>query len=134
MKIKDLNKSLYPSIRDAIWEILDRHYVFGAGEATDSNFYSERALNDVCCFLALNNIPHYYTITSAPTGSECGEIVSVSWYDSGELKQEVWYTLNKNKKFFRATLLIAAECPEEVGDWISTVDGIDLRDWSVEEV
>jgi hypothetical protein len=134
MKIKNLDKSLYPSVKDAIWEILDRHCVFGVGEATVPSFYSDRALNEVCCFLALNDIPHSYTITPAPTGLECGEIVSIAWYESGELKQEVWYTSNKNKRFFRTTLLIVAEDVQEVEDWISAIDNIDFKEWSVEEV
>ena len=62
-KIKSLDKSLYPSITDAIYEIMDRYLLVAA----DNSIYHAKALEEACFFLAENDIQHQYTVIPAPT-------------------------------------------------------------------
>ena len=64
-KVKSLDKSLYPSIYDAVYEIMDKHLLVAA----DNPIYHAKALEEVCFFLAENDIKHQYTIIPAPAGA-----------------------------------------------------------------
>lgn len=59
--IKHFSKDLYPSIQDAVLEILDEYIVSGFGGAENyTPIYGSKALDDVLGFLAFNNIQHQY--------------------------------------------------------------------------
>ena len=132
-KFKIYDKSLYPSIENAIWEILDRHMI----DAGDPPVYSAKALEDVCFFLAENDIPHSYTLLSAPPEAKCDELVSLIWHEDGKVGNEVWYTYGKNfsKKSYRLSLIVSAENLEDIQDWIylSDIKGVEVLDWKGEE-
>ena len=134
-KVKNYDKSLYPSVYDAIYEIMDKHLLTVA----DISIYSSKAFDEVCLFLAENDIKHQYTILSAPAGAECDEIISLMWVDGASYGNEVWYSHGKtSKKDFHIKLAVRAYSLDEVEDWVSTVDfdnvNIDIKDWSVDEV
>lgn len=131
-QMKRFDKSLYPSVYDAIYEIMDKYLLVAA----DNPIYHAKALEEVCFFLAENDIQHQYTIIPAPAGAECDEIISLIWVDGASYGNEVWYSRGKAfaKDHFRVTLVIAAESNEEVVNWISNIDEIEVCDWSVEDV
>lgn len=131
-KVKSFDKNLYPCIADAIYEIMDKHLLIAA----NNSIYGAKALEEVCFFLAENDIKHQYTIIPAPVGAECDEIVSLMWVDGASYGNEVWYSRGKAfvKDHFRVTLVVAAESNEEVVNWISNIDEIEVCDWSVEDV
>lgn len=131
-QMKRFDKSLYPSIYDAIYEIMDKYLLVAA----DDPIYHAKALEEVCFFLAENNIQHQYTVIPAPAGAECDEIVSLMWVDGASYGNEVWYSRGKAfvKDHFRVTLVVAAESNEEIVNWISNIDEVDVCDWSVEDV
>ena len=82
-KVKALDRSLYPSISDAIYEIMDKHLLVAA----DNPIYGGKALSEVLFFLCENNILHQYTIIPAPAGAECDEIISLVWIQNWEVKE-----------------------------------------------
>ena len=131
-KMNVYDKSLYPSIYDAVYEIMDKHLLVAA----NNSIYHAKALEEVCFFLAENNIKHQYTILPAPAGAECDEIISLMWVDGAFSGNEIWYSRGKPfaKDHFRVTLVVAAESNEEVVNWISNIDEIEVCDWSVEDV
>ena len=131
-KVKSLDKSLYPSIYDAVYEIMDRHLLVAA----DNPIYHAKALEEVCFFLAENNIQHQYTIIPAPAGAECDEIISLMWVDGASIGHEVWYSHGYafSKNYYRVSLVVAADNNEEIVNWISNIDEVDVCDWSVEDV
>lgn len=131
-KIKSFDKSFYPSIYDAIYEIMDRHLLVAA----DNPIYHAKALEEVCFFLAENDIKHQYTIIPAPAGAECDEIISLMWVDGASYGNEVWYSRDNAlaKDHFRVTLVVTAESNEEIVNWISNIDEFDVCDWSIEDV
>ena len=131
-KVKSFDKNLYPCIADAIYEIMDKHLLIAA----NNSIYGAKALEEVCFFLAENDIKHQYTIIPAPAGAECDEIISLMWVDGASYGNEVWYSRGKAfaKDHFRVTLVVAAESNEEVVNWISNIDEIEVCDWSVEDV
>ena len=133
-KFKIYDKSLYPSIENAIWEILDRHMI----DAGDPPVYSAKALENVCFFLAENDIPHSYTLLSAPPDAKCDELVSLIWHEDGKVGNEVWYTYGKNfsKKSYRLSLTVSAENLEDIQDWIylSDMKGVEVLDWKGEQI
>lgn len=131
-QMKRFDKSLYPCIQDAIFKIMDKHLLIVA----DNPIYSAGALNELCFFLAENNIKHQYTIIPAPASAECDEIISLMWVDGPSYGNAVWYSRGKAfaKDHFRVTLVVAAESNEEVVNWISNIDEIEVCDWSVEDV
>lgn len=131
-KVKSLDKNLYPSIYDAIYEITDKHLLVAA----DNPIYHAKALEEACFFLAENDIKHQYTIIPAPAGAEYDEIVSLMWVDGASYGNEVWCSRGQAfaKDHFRVTLVVAAESNEEVVNWISNIDEIEICDWSVEDV
>ena len=131
-KILTYDKNLYPSIYDAIYEIMDKHLLVAA----DNPIYHATALEEVCFFLAENDIKHQYTIIPAPVGAECDEVISLVWVDDASYGNEVWYSRGKafSKDYFRVTLVVAAENNEEVANWISNIDEIEVCDWRVEDV
>lgn len=130
-KVKSLDKSLYPSIYDAVYEIMDRHLLV----AGDNPIYHATALEDVCFFLAENGIQHQY-ITTGALGDEYDQIVSLVWQDGASIGHEVWYSRGQAfaKKYFRVSLVVAADNDEEVVNWVSNIDEIDVCDWSIEDV
>lgn len=134
-KMKNYDKNLYPSIYDAIYEIMDKHLI------VDENtpIYSAKALNEVCFFLAENDIKHQYTIIPAPVGTDCDEIISLVWVDGESYGNEVWYSRGKSgPNVYHVHLTVHAGIKELVEDWVSTLalDNmyIDVEDWSIEEV
>ena len=131
-KINSLDKNLYPSVYDAIYEIMDRHLLVAA----DNPIYHATALEDVCFFLAENDIKHQYTIIPAPAGAECDEIVSLVWQEGASIGHEVWYSRGHAfaKNYYRVSLVVAADNNEEIVNWISNIDEVDVCDWSVEDV
>ena len=132
MKVKNFDKSLYPSIADAIYEIMDEHLLV----AGNVSIYDARSLEEVCFFLAENNIQHEYTILPAPAGAECDQVISLVWMEPGAVGNEVWYSRGEAfpKKHYRVSLLVAADDIEEVESWIANATEVDVCDWSVEEV
>ena len=134
-KVKALDRSLYPSISDAIYEIMDKHLLVAA----DNPIYGGKALSEVLFFLCENNILHQYTTIPAPAGAECDEIISLVWMEEKTYGNEVWYSRGKTgKNNYRVTLAVEAEALYKVEDWVATLtynnDEIDVTDWSVEEV
>ena len=88
-------------------------------------------------FLASNNIEHFYTVTSVPIGAEgCEELVSLVQTKPGVVGNEIWYARSKKNslKGFRVSLIAFGQDKEEIEDWISNIEEIDVADWSVEEV
>lgn len=133
--IKNFSKDLYPSVQDAILEILDEHLVSGFGELDKSTpIYGHKALDEVLNFLCVNNIQHQFMVLPAPANADCDELISIVWNEPGAVGHEAWYSKGKTKKAFRITVTIIAETKEEVEDWISYVNEVDIMDWSVEEL
>ena len=133
--VKQLNKDLYPCIQDAISEILDKHIVSGFGNIENfTPIYESNALNDVLSFLAFNNIKHQYIRIPAPVGADCYELISIVWNEPGEIGHEVWYSRCTIKHAYSVSMMVVAETKEEVEDWAATMDGMDIKDWSVEEI
>lgn len=133
--VKHFNKDLYPSIQDAVLEILDEHLVSGFGEPGKSTpIYGHKALDEVLNFLCVNNIQHQFMVLPAPANADCDELISLVWNEPGVVGHEAWYSRGKTKKAFRVTATIIAETKEEVEDWISYVNEVDITDWSVEEL
>lgn len=132
MKVKNFDKNLYPSITDAIYEIMDRHLLVAA----NNSIYGAKALEEACFFLAENDIPHSYITLPAYAGAEYDEVVSLVWCDSGKAYGEMWFSRGKAfpKKHYRVNLLVGANDMEEVESWISNTTEVDVLDWSVEEV
>lgn len=131
-KVKSLDKNLYPSIYDAVYEIMDRHLLVAA----DNSIYHATALEDVCFFLAENGIQHQYTIIPAPAGADCDQIISLVWQEGASIGHEVWYSRGHAfpKNYYRVSLVVAADSNEEIVNWISNIDEVDVCDWSVEDV
>ena len=133
--IKHFSKDLYPRIQDAVLEILDEYIVSGFGGAENyTPIYGSKALDDVLSFLAFNNIQHQYMKLPAPAGADCDELISVVWNEPGEVGHEVWYSQGATKHAYRVYMTVVAETKEEVEDWVVTIDGMDIKDWSVEEI
>ena len=133
--VKNLSKDLYPCIQDAISEILDKHIVSGFGNIENfTPIYESNALDDVLSFLVFNNIQHQYIKLPAPAGADCDELISVVWNEPGEVGHEVWYSKGATKYAYRVSMTVVAETKEEVEDWVVTMDGMDIKDWSVEEI
>lgn len=132
---KYFSKDLYPSVQDAVLEILDEHIVseFG-GAANRIPIYGSKALDEVLDFLAFNNIQHRYMKLPAPAGADCDELIAVVWNHPGEIGHEVWYSQSATKHAYRVSITVVAETMEEIEDWITTVDTVDIRDWSVDEI
>lgn len=131
---KNFSKEPYPSIHDAVLEILDRHLVSGFDTKHKLiPIYGGKALDEVLFFLASNNIQHQYTIMPAPHGAACDEVIVLAWDEHGAIGQESWYSKGRTK-FFRIVATIAAESQEEIEDWLSGVEEVQLKDWSVEEI
>jgi hypothetical protein len=131
-KVKSFDKNMYPSVYDAIYEIMDKHMLVFA----DNPIFHAKALEEACFFLAENDIQHQYTIIPAPAGAECDEIISLMWVDGASYGNEVWYSRGKAfpKNHYRVSLVVAAENNEEIVNWISNIDEVDVCDWSVEDV
>lgn len=131
-KVKSFDKNLYPSVYDTIYEIMDKHMLVFA----DNPIFHAKALEEACFFLAENDIQHQYTIIPAPAGAECDEIISLMWVDGASYGNEVWYSRGKAfpKNHYRVSLVVAAENNEEIVNWISNIDEVDVCDWSVEDV
>ena len=133
--VKQFNKDLYPCIQDAISKILDKHIVSGFGNIENfTPIYESNALDDVLSFLAFNNIQHQYIKLPTPAGANCDELISVVWNEPGEVGHEVWYSKGATKYAYRVSMTVVAETKEEVEDWAATMDGMDIKDWSVEEI
>lgn len=133
--VKNYDKNIYPCIQDAVLEILDEHIVshFG-GVKNYTPIYGSKALDEVLGFLVFNNIQHQYMKLSAPAGADCDELISVVWNYPGDIGQEVWYAQGATKHAYRVSITVVAETKEEVEDWVTTMDGMDIKDWSVEEI
>ena len=133
--VKQFNKDLYPCIQDAISKILDKHIISGFGGIENfTPIYESNALDDVLSFLAFNNIQHQYIKIPAPAGANCDELISVVWNEPGEVGHEVWYSKGATKHAYRVSMTVVAETKEEVEDWAATMDGMDIKDWSIEEI
>ena len=129
--LKNLDKSVYPSITDAIYEFMDEHLLV----AGDAPIYHAKALMDVCFFLAENDIQHEYTIIPS-LSSESDQIISLVWMEPGAVGNEVWYSRGEAfpKAHYRVSMMIAANDIEEVESWIANTTEVDVCDWSVDEV
>ena len=133
--VKQFNKDLYPCIQDAISKILDKHIVSGFGNIENfTPIYESNALDDVLSFLAFNNIQHQYIKLPAPAGANCDELISFVWNEPEEFGHEAWYSKGATKHAYRVSMTVVAETKEEVEDWAATMDGMDIKDWSVEEI
>lgn len=133
--INHFNKDSHLSVQDAVLEILREHAVSGfVGADNYTPVYGNRALDDILDFLATNNIQHQFMVLPVPANADCDELISLVWNEPGAVGHEAWYSKGKTKKTFRVTATIIAETKEEVEDWISYVDEVDITDWSVEEL
>ena len=133
--VKHFSKDLYPSIQDAILEILDEHLVSGFGEGDKyTPIYGSKALDDALSFLAFNNIQHQFMILPAPANTDCDELISLVWSEPGSVGHEAWYSKGKIKKAYKITATVIAETKEEIEDWLSCIEEIDIIDWGVEEL
>lgn len=134
-QMKKYDKNMFASIQDGIYEIMDKYIMVAA----DNSLYGAKALDEVCFFLAENDIPHSYTVIPAPASAECDEIISLVWLEKGAACNEVWYSRGKTcGKVFRVNLTVHADSLDVVEDWVSTLGyddvNIDIVDWSAEEV
>ena len=133
-QMKRFDKSLYPCIQDAIFKIMDKHLLIVA----DNPIYSAGALNELCFFLAENNIKHQYTIIPAPASAECDEIISLMWVDGPSYGNAVWYSRGETctKKLCKLTVVVAADDVEDIESWLSDAEAndIELIDWKREEM
>ena len=133
--VKHFSKDLYPCIQDAVLEILDEHIVSGFGEGDKTTpVYGNKALDDILNFLAFNNIQHQFMVLPAPANADCDELISLVWNEPGSVGHEAWYSKGKIKKAHRITATVIAETKEEIEDWLSCIEEIDIIDWSVEEL
>lgn len=133
--IKHFNKDLYPSIQKAISEILKEHIVSNFNEADNyATVYSGKALDDILGFLAFNDIQHQYIRLPASTSVNCDEIILIAWEYHGEVGHEAWYSKGYLKNTFHVDITIIAEAEEEIEEWISNIDNMDILDWSVERI
>lgn len=133
--IKQFSRNLYPSIEDAVLEILDEHIVSGFGDPDEPTpVYGSKVLNEVFDFLAFNDIQHQFMILPVPANVDCNELISLVWHEPGAVGHMAWYSKGKTKKAFKVTATIIAETKEEVEDWISYIDEVDVTDWSVTEL
>ena len=131
-KVKSYDKSLYPCIRDAVYEIMDR-YLLVMG---NTPIYAASALNDVLFFLCENDIKHEYTVIPAPYGAECDEVISLVWMEGKDCKNEVWYSRGSTptKKHYRVSMLVETDNKDEITNWIANVNEVNVCDWSINEV
>ena len=128
-KIQTYDKNIYPCIRDAVYEIMDRHLlVMGS-----ASIYDAAALNDVLFFLCENGIKHVYTVVPALC-TEYDEIISLVWMEDKDCENEVWYSRGEtdSKKNFRVSLVVSAKDECEIENWLANVSEVELMDWSVE--
>ena len=131
--VKSYDKSIYPCVQDAILEILDEHLVSGFGEPGKSTpIYGNKALDEVLNFLCVNNIQHQFMVLPAPAGADCDELISVVWNYPGEIGHEVWYSQGATKHAYRVSITVVAETMEEIEDWVSTVEAVDIKDWAID--
>lgn len=129
-KIQGYDRNLYPCLRDAVYEIMDRHLLV----AGNTPIYAATALNDVLFFLCENDIKHEYTVIPAPYGAECDEVISLVWLEDKSCENEVWYSRGEtgSKKNFRVNLVVSAKDECEIENWLANVSEVELMDWSVE--
>ena len=129
-KVKYYDKNIYPCIRDAVYEIMDRHLLVMG----NTSIYEASALNDVLFFLCENDIKHEYTVIPAPYGTECDEVISLVWMEDKGCENEVWYSRGETeaKKNFRVNLVVSAKDECEIENWLANVSEVELMDWSVE--
>ena len=129
-KIQIYDKNIYPCIRDAVYEIMDRHLLV----AGNTSIYAAAALNDVLFFLCENDIKHEYTVIPAPYGAECDKVISLVWMEDKGCENEVWYSRGEtdSKKNFRVNLVVSAKDECEIENWLANVSEVELMDWSVE--
>ena len=133
--VKQFNKDSHHCVHDEISEILDKHIISGFGNIENfAPIYESNALDDVLSFLAFNNIQHQYIRIPAPVGADCYELISIVWNEPGEIGHEVWYSHCATKHAYRVSMTVVAETKQEVEDWAATMDGMDIKDWSVEEI
>ena len=128
--VKSYDKNIYPCIRDAVYEIMDRHLLVMG----NTSIYAASALNDVLFFLCENDVKHEYTVIPAPYGAECDEVISLVWMEDKDYGNEVWYSRGEtdSKKNFRVNLVVSAKDECEIENWLANVSEVELMDWSVE--
>ena len=134
-KVKSYDKSFYPSIEDAVLEILDRHLISTMGQP----IYDGCALDEICFFLAENNYQHQYVISPAPKGVDWDKVISIVWFEPNRTGNVVWYskkTANKIRKV-HMTLMVDENIlsVDNLMEWLSDsslIAGVDVLDWSEE--
>ena len=128
-KVKSYDKNIYPCIRDAVYEIMDRHLLVMG----NASIYAAAALNDVLFFLCENGIKHEYTVIPALC-TEYDEVISLVWMEDKGYENEVWYSRGETeaKKNFRVSLVVSAKDECEIENWLANVSEVELMDWSVE--
>lgn len=131
--VNNYDKSLYPSINDAVTHILDGYLV-----DEDNVIYSGAALNEVLFFLAENDIQHSFIKTPAPAGALCDEVISLVWSEPGAIGNEVWYSrgATEAKKVHKLSIIIAADDVSNIEAWLNDADDYDMEliDYQREEV
>lgn len=134
-KVKNWDRHLYPSIQDAIHEILDSYLISGFGSSSCYvPVYSNKALKEILFFLAENDIQHQYSIFPAPAGTEYDELVSLVWSESGAVGHEVWHVQGLNQKAYQVCLTVHADDEREIASWVDNIDEFRVLDWSVTEL
>ena len=122
--VNNYDKSLYPSIKDAITFILDGHLL-----DVKNAIYGGAALNEVLFFLAENDIQHTFIKTPAPAGALCDEVISLVWSEPGAIGNEVWYSrgVTEAKKVHKLSIIIAADDVSNIEAWLNDADDYDME-------
>jgi hypothetical protein len=82
-KIKELDKSMYKSVEDAIQSLLEKHRI-------SDNIYTTGGLESILSFLCINNIGHTYSKTDGANlyqlvSLTCDEVdETIYWYEQKE--------------------------------------------------
>lgn len=50
----------------------------------------------------------------------------------GEIGHEVWYSQGATKHAYRVSITVVSETMEEIEDWVSTVEAVDIKDWAID--
>lgn len=131
--VNNYDKSLYPSINDAITFILDGHL-----DDVENVIYSGDALNEVLFFLAENDIQHTFIKTPAPVGALCDEVISLVWSEPGAIGNEVWYSrgVTEAKRVHKLSIVVATNDVSSIEAWLNDADDYDMEliDYQREEV
>ena len=132
-QINNYDKNMFASIQDGIDKILEKYLI----AETKSSIYHFEALNEVCFFLAENDIEHQFTVVPAPSGAECDEIIALMWKDGASYGNRLWYSRGNTcaKTIHKLTITVAADDVEDIVRWIedAAMNGVEIISYEKEE-